>query len=95
MRGSTCNTNPCTEPSPLYCSTSCLALDVGRVLPFARPLRYWVLPDGRAVVWSLLELVSKRTDELIDPNAIEAYHAVGQQLGCLPLGMLPDEERGA
>ena len=54
-----------------------------------------MLPDGRAVVWSLLELVSKRTDELSDPNAIEAYHEVGQQLGCLPLGMLPDEERGA
>ena len=95
MRALTCNTSPCTAPSQLFCFTSCLALDLGKVPPLARLLRYWVLPDGRAVAWSLLELVSKRTDELIDPNAIEAYHEVGQQLGCLPLGMLPDEERGA
>ena len=60
-----------------------------------RQLRYWILPDGRAVVWSLLELVDKKLDELIDPAAPEAYFVVGQQLGCLPLGMLPDAERDA
>ena len=58
-------------------------------------IRYWILPDGRAVVWSLLQLVDKKLDELIDHTAPEAYYAVGQQLGCLPLGMLPDAECGA
>jgi hypothetical protein len=50
------------------------------------------LPDGRAVMWSLLQLVSKKTDELVSPGAIEEYYAVGQQLGCFPLGMLPDDQ---
>ena len=57
-------------------------------------IRYWILPDGRAVLWSLLELVDKKLDELIDPTAPEAYFSIGQQLGCLPLGMLPDTECG-
>ena len=55
-------------------------------------LRYWILPDGRAVVWSLLELVSAPPSELMDPNAREAYQAIGKELGYLPLGMLPDAE---
>ena len=58
-------------------------------------LRYWLLPDGRAVQWSLMELVSKKTDELIDPDAVESYYTVGKLLGCLPLGMMPDEQRSA
>ena len=40
----------------------------------------------------MAELAQKRPDELIDPNAREAYFAVGKELGYLPLGMLPDEE---
>ena len=55
-------------------------------------LRYWVLPDGRAVVWSLLELLDKSADELMDPKAWEAYQAIGKELGYEPLGMLPDAE---
>ena len=55
-------------------------------------LRYWVLPDGRAMVWSLLELLDKSADELMDPNAWEAYQAIGKELGYQPLGMLPDAE---
>ncbi len=57
-----------------------------------RLLRYWVLPDGRAVNWSLIELASKEYYELIDPNAPEAYQAVGREFGYEPLGMLPDAE---
>ncbi len=30
---------------------------------------YWILPDGRAVSWSLLEIVSQNMDELVDPTA--------------------------
>ncbi len=55
-------------------------------------LRYWILPDGRAVVLSLLELLDKNADELMDPNAWEAYHLIGKELGYQPLGMLPDTE---
>ena len=55
-------------------------------------LRYWVLPDGRAVVWSLLELLDKSAEELMDPKAWEAYQAIGKELGYEPLGMLPDAE---
>ncbi len=55
-------------------------------------LRYWILPDGRAVAWSLLELLDKSADELMDPNAWEAYQAIGKELGYQPLGMLPDTE---
>ena len=40
-------------------------------------LRYWILTDGRAVVWSLMQLAEKKLDELIDPAAPEAYHAAG------------------
>jgi hypothetical protein len=43
-------------------------------------------------MWSLVELVTKQQDQLIDPTAVESYHGVGKQLGCLPLGMLPDKE---
>ncbi len=39
--------------------------------------------------------MDKKVDELLDPNANEAYHAIGQVLGYLPLGMLPNAERGA
>ena len=39
-----------------------------------------------------MELVSKQTDELIDPSAVESYYNVGKQLGCLPLGMMSDEQ---
>ena len=46
-------------------------------------------------MWSLLQLAEKKLDQLIDPCAPEAYYAVGQQLGCLPLGMLSDEECSA
>ena len=31
-------------------------------------LRYWILPDGRAVVRSLLQLVEKKLDQLIRPG---------------------------
>jgi len=57
-------------------------------------LRYWVLPDGRAVSWSVVELAEKKDDELVTPNAFEAYVAMGQELAYEPLGMLPDAERG-
>ena len=50
---------------------------------------YWVLPDGRAVCWSLVELVNKKTDELIQGDAIEAYATIAQELLYEPLGMLP------
>ena len=53
---------------------------------------YWVLPDGRAVCWSLVELVNKKTDELIEGNAIEAYAKVAEQLLYEPVGVLPDEQ---
>ena len=53
------------------------------------------MPDGRAVMCSLLQLVGKKTDELILPGAIAKYYAIGKQLGCLPLGMLPDDQWGA
>ena len=53
---------------------------------------YWTLPDGRAVCWSLFELVKKKPDELIEGNAIEAYAKVAEQLLYEPVGMLPDEE---
>ena len=58
-------------------------------------LRYWVLQDGRAVNWSVKELASKKPDEIVAPNAREAYHLVGEELQYQPLGMLPDEERGS
>ena len=45
--------------------------------------------------WSLIELINKRTDELIDPDATESYYAVGKQLGCLPLGMMADAQHSA
>jgi len=53
---------------------------------------YWVLPDGRAVCWSLLELVNKKPDELIQGNTIEAYWTIAKELLYEPLGMLPDEQ---
>ena len=53
---------------------------------------HWLLPDGRCMAWTVAELAQKRPDELIDPNAREAYFTVGKELGYLPLGMLPDEE---
>ena len=58
-------------------------------------LRYWVLQDGRAVNWSVKELASKKPDEIVAPNAREAYHLVGEELQYEPLGMLPDEECGS
>ena len=58
-------------------------------------LRCWVLPDGRSVTWSLLEIVGKKPDELIDPNAQESYHTVGNELEFEPLGTLPDLVFGA
>ena len=42
-----------------------------------------------------MELISKRTDELIDPSAVESYFTVGKQLGCLPLGMMSDDQFSA
>ena len=63
---------------------------------YAHPFpRYWILPDGRAVSWSLLELVDKSVEELMDPNAWEAYQAIGKEMGYLPLGTLPDAEWGS
>ena len=53
---------------------------------------YWTLPDGRAVCWSLVELIKKKPDELIEGNAIEAYAKVAEQLLYEPVGMLPDEQ---
>ncbi len=50
------------------------------------------MPDGRAVVWSLLELLDKSVDELMHPSAWEAYHVIGKELGYQPLGTLPDAE---
>ena len=58
-------------------------------------LRYWVLQDGRAVNWSVKELANKKPDEIVAPNAREAYHLVGEELQYEPLGMLPDEECGS
>ena len=55
-------------------------------------LRYWILPDGRAIICSLLELLDKSEDELMDPNAWQAYQVIGKELGYQPLGMLPDAE---
>jgi len=53
---------------------------------------YWVLPDGRAVCWSLVELVNKKPDELIEGNTIEAYAKVAEQLLYEPVGMLGDDQ---
>ena len=58
-------------------------------------LRHWILPGGRVVVWSLLQLVEKKLDELTDPTTEEGYYAVGEQMGLRPLGTMPDNERGA
>ena len=40
---------------------------------------YWVLPDGCAVCWTLLELVNKKPDELIQGNASEAYSTIAKE----------------
>ncbi len=55
-------------------------------------LRYWTLPDGRAVQWSVSELVTKKEDELIQGDTVESYFAIGAELSYEPLGMLPDDE---
>ena len=52
---------------------------------------YWVLEDGRCENWTVAELAEKKLDELVDPMAREAYYAIGNELGYLPLGMLPEE----
>ena len=90
-------TSPCRTPSAFPYNGSPGGWGAKCSLPTCqRPkLRYWTLPDGRAVAWSLLQLVDKKVDELLDANANEAYHAIGQVLGYLPLDMLPDAERGA
>jgi len=56
---------------------------------------YWVLSDGRAVCWTLLELVNKKPDELIQGNAVEAYSTIATELLYEPLGMLSDEQLNA
>ena len=56
-----------------------------------RETAHWVLPDGRCVAWTVLELAEKRPDELEDPTARELYFAIGKELDCYPLGTLPDE----
>ena len=38
---------------------------------------HWILPDGRSVVWTVAELAQKKADELVDPDAREAYFAMG------------------
>ena len=52
---------------------------------------HWVLEDGRCENWTVAELAEKKLDELVDPMAREAYYAIGNELGYLPLGMLPEE----
>ncbi len=39
-----------------------------------------------------MELVDKKTDELIQGGAVEAYDEIAKQLLYEPLGMLPDDE---
>ena len=53
---------------------------------------YFVLPDGRAVCWTLVELVNKKPDELIQGDTLEAYEKLAKELEYEPLGMLPDDE---
>ena len=53
---------------------------------------HWILPDGRCVAWTVAELAQRKLDELLDPNAVEAYYALGEEMGCYPLGILPDEQ---
>ena len=55
-------------------------------------IRYWVLPDGRAVLWSVAELAEKRDDELASPDSTDAYFSLAKELEFEPLGLLPDEE---
>ena len=55
-------------------------------------LRYWTLPGGQVVQWSLLDLVSKRQDELIIGDKADAYLALGAELSYEALGMLSDNE---
>ena len=49
------------------------------------------LEDGRCVSWSVSELAQRLVHELLDPNAREAYYAMGKEFDHFPLGMLPDE----
>ena len=53
---------------------------------------YFVLPDGRAVCWTLVELVNKRPDELIQGDTLEAYEKIAKALEYEALGMLPEDE---
>ena len=55
-------------------------------------LRYWLLPDGRAVSWSVIELVGKKADDFVTPNTPEAYYIVGKELLYEPLGLLQECE---
>ena len=74
----------------------CVNIDCAHVpsTTVQKELRYWVLSDGRCVAWSVTELAEKHDDELVDPNAREAYYAIGKELDHEPLGMLPDSELG-
>ena len=53
---------------------------------------YFVLPDGRAMCWTLVELVNKKPDELIQGDTLEAYEEIAKELEYEALGMLPDDE---
>ena len=44
---------------------------------------HWILPDGRSVVWTVAELAQAKSDELVDPDAREAYFAMGEPHSCL------------
>ena len=55
-------------------------------------LRYWLLPDGRAVNFSAIELVGKKADAFVTPGAHEAYFLVGKELLYEPLGLLQESE---
>ena len=42
--------------------------------------------------WTLVELVNKKPDELIQGDTLEAYEKLAKELEYEPLGMLPDDE---
>ena len=65
----------------------------GDLVPVAEAYAELVRDDafaahGHAAVRWLRE----KPDELVDPTAADAYHAMGEELSYLPLGMLPDAE---
>ena len=38
---------------------------------------HWIFPDGRSVACTASQLADKKFDEIVDPNARDAYSAMG------------------